>query len=55
MEEHEYAVDLAARLERALQFLHEYRADGKLIDAVWEAIQDNQQWINRELLVSGSS
>ena len=36
--EHEDAVDLAAQLERALQFLHENRADGELIDAVWEAI-----------------
>ena len=55
VEEHEDAVDLAARLERALQFLHEHRANGELIYAVWEAIQANQQWINKELLVSGSS
>jgi hypothetical protein len=55
LDEHQEAVYLDEQLERALQFLHRHRADADLIDAVWTAIENNRQWINKDLLVDGSA
>jgi hypothetical protein len=54
LEEQGHALDLEAGLEKALQFLHEHRAKADLIDAVWEAIEDNEKWINEDILIPKS-
>lgn len=46
IEEHEYAMELARRLDQILKFLVRHSADEDMIEAVCEVIEDNEQTIN---------
>lgn len=55
LEEHQNAVNMDNELRRMQQFLRQNGADQEMMEVIGQCILDNQMWIHKDLLVSGSA
>jgi hypothetical protein len=55
IDEFSFALEQAARLQRVLQFLQDHGADEELMDAVEQALVDNEFYVDPDLAVLGSA
>lgn len=51
--EHNDAVYQEGRLLKVLGFLKSHSADDELVKAIEFELEDNRQWVNKDLLISG--